>query len=100
MPKKNKLISIVMPVRNEERYLAVAVERALSQELPSGYRSEVVLALAPLSDATQSIAEGRASFELTWSRAREVTIYTEIEDAYPRFYGDRDGTALVVGPAL
>ena len=60
MPKKNKLISIVMPVRNEERYLAIAVERALSQELPSGYRSEVVLALAPSSDATQSIAEGLA----------------------------------------
>ena len=57
------------------------------------YRLEEILRLT-------TDAEGRASFELTWSRAREVTIYAEIEDAYPRFYGDRDGTALVVGPAL
>lgn len=61
MPKKIRQVSIVMPVRNEERHLATAVASALLQELPSGYRSEVVLAVAPSIDATQSIAEGLAA---------------------------------------
>lgn len=48
-------VSIIMPIRNEERHLRRAVERVLSQ----GYRGdlEVVLAVGPSEDRTQLIAD-------------------------------------------
>jgi glycosyl transferase family 2 len=47
-------VSVIMPVRNEERYLAEAVRRVLAQDYPAGM--EVVLAVAPSDDATARIA--------------------------------------------
>jgi succinoglycan biosynthesis protein ExoA len=48
-------VSVVMPVRNEERHLAEAVDRVLSQDYPGGL--EVVLAIGPSRDRTEEIAE-------------------------------------------
>ncbi|HUZ25789.1 MAG TPA: glycosyltransferase family 2 protein [Streptosporangiaceae bacterium] len=47
-------VSVVMPVLNEERYLAEAVRNILSQDYPG--RVELVLALGPSRDATTEIA--------------------------------------------
>jgi succinoglycan biosynthesis protein ExoA len=47
-------ISFVMPVRNEEKRLAEAVEAVLSQDHKGG--QEIILALAPSSDSTEEIA--------------------------------------------
>ena len=54
--KKTSVVSFVMPVRNEEQHLASAVESVLAQELPKGYKAQLVLAVGPSSDATDSIA--------------------------------------------
>ncbi|MBO0805285.1 MAG: glycosyltransferase family 2 protein [Nocardiopsaceae bacterium] len=43
-----------MPVRNEERHLAEAVEQVLAQEYPGGF--ELVLAVGPSRDRTEEIA--------------------------------------------
>jgi succinoglycan biosynthesis protein ExoA len=48
-------ISVVMPVRNEERHLADAVSQVLSQDYPG--ELEVLLAVGPSHDRTQEIAE-------------------------------------------
>jgi glycosyltransferase involved in cell wall biosynthesis len=47
--------SFVMPVRNEEKYLASAVESVFAQAAPG--KTELILALAPSSDKTRTIAE-------------------------------------------
>lgn len=47
--------SFVMPVRNEEKYLASAVESVLAQVAPG--RTELILAIAPSVDKTRAIAE-------------------------------------------
>ena len=47
-------VSVVMPVRNEERHLAAAVGRVLAQEYPGPL--EVVLAIGPSRDRTAEIA--------------------------------------------
>src|ERR1051326_6927823 len=52
-------VSVIMPVRNEERYLAEAVRHVLAQDYPAGI--EVVLAVGPSSDATARIARGLAA---------------------------------------
>jgi succinoglycan biosynthesis protein ExoA len=44
-----------MPVRNEERYLAEAVDAVLSQDYPGEF--ELVLAVGPSKDKTQEMAE-------------------------------------------
>jgi succinoglycan biosynthesis protein ExoA len=54
---KSTLVSFVMPVRNEEQHLASAVESVLAQELPKGYKPQIVLAVAPSSDATEELAK-------------------------------------------
>lgn len=46
--------SFVMPVRNEEKYLASAVESVFSQKAPG--KVELILAIAPSSDRTKEIA--------------------------------------------
>jgi len=48
-------ISLVMPVRDEAKHLAEAVEAALAQEFKSG--KEIILAIAPSTDATREIAD-------------------------------------------
>jgi succinoglycan biosynthesis protein ExoA len=48
-------VSVVMPVRNEERHLAEAVRHILSQDYPG--ELEVVLAVGPSRDGTMKIAE-------------------------------------------
>jgi hypothetical protein len=48
-------VSVVMPVRNEERHLADAVRQVLAQDYPGGI--EVVLAVGPSQDATAQIAQ-------------------------------------------
>jgi glycosyltransferase involved in cell wall biosynthesis len=55
------MVSFVMPVRNEEQHLASAVESVLAQELPKGYKAQIVLAVAPSSDATEAIAKELAT---------------------------------------
>ncbi|HMG32157.1 MAG TPA: glycosyltransferase family 2 protein [Jiangellaceae bacterium] len=49
-------ISVIMPVRDEERHLAEAVNRVLDQDYPGGV--EVVLAVGPSRDRTAEIAVG------------------------------------------
>ena len=51
MPKN---ISFVMPVLNEEKYLAAAVESVFKQSVPA--EMELVLALGPSTDGTNKIA--------------------------------------------
>ncbi len=48
--------SFVMPVRNEEKYLASAVESVFSQSAPG--KVELILAIGPSSDSTMDIAQG------------------------------------------
>ena len=53
-----KDVSFVMPVLNEQDYLAVAVESVLSQKTPG--KKQLVLALGPSTDKTNQIAESLA----------------------------------------
>ncbi|REE98368.1 glycosyltransferase family 2 protein [Thermomonospora umbrina] len=52
-------VSVVMPVLNEERHLADAVEAILDQDYPG--ELELVLAVGPSRDRTQEIAEKLAA---------------------------------------
>ena len=52
-------VSVVMPVLNEERHLAAAVARVLTQEYPGDL--DVVLAVGPSRDATQAVADSLAA---------------------------------------
>ncbi|MGH3169250.1 MAG: glycosyltransferase family 2 protein [Trebonia sp.] len=52
-------VSVVMPVRNEEKHLADAVARVLEQDYPGGF--ELVLAVGPSRDRTEEIARGLAA---------------------------------------
>ncbi|HZC40746.1 MAG TPA: glycosyltransferase family 2 protein [Streptosporangiaceae bacterium] len=52
-------VSVIMPVRNEERHLAEAVRHVLAQDYPGGL--EVVLAVGPSRDATLAIASQLAA---------------------------------------
>src|SRR4051812_18826111 len=52
-------VSVIMPVRNEERHLAEAVRHVLEQDYPGGL--EVVLAVGPSRDATLQIAQQLAA---------------------------------------
>ena len=54
-------LSFVMPVLNEERYLATAVHSVFEQALPKGWVAELVLALGPSKDATDQIAHDLAN---------------------------------------
>ena len=47
-------VAVIVPVRNEERYLRVGVEAILAQQYPGSI--EVCLAVAPSTDATSTIA--------------------------------------------
>ncbi|MGD0702792.1 MAG: glycosyltransferase family 2 protein [Trebonia sp.] len=52
-------VSVVMPVRNEERHLADSVAAVLEQEYPGGF--ELVLAVGPSKDRTEAIARDLAA---------------------------------------
>jgi succinoglycan biosynthesis protein ExoA len=52
-------VSVIMPVRNEERHLAEAVRHVLAQDYPGAI--EVVLAVGPSGDATLEVAERLAA---------------------------------------
>ncbi|MBR8741730.1 glycosyltransferase family 2 protein [Nocardiopsis sp. MG754419] len=52
-------VSVVMPVLNEERHLAAAVEHVLAQEYPG--ELEVVLGVGPSGDRTREVADGLAA---------------------------------------
>jgi succinoglycan biosynthesis protein ExoA len=54
-------VSVVIPVRNEEPYLADAVRHALGQDYPA--EVEVVLAVGPSKDRTEQIARELAAAE-------------------------------------
>ena len=54
-------VSVVMPVRNEERHLAEAVRHALGQDYPGPL--ELVLAVGPSTDRTEQIARDLAAAE-------------------------------------
>ena len=56
--KKSNVVSFVMPIKNEEKHLASAVQSIYEQQLPKGFSAEVILALAPSSDKTEAIAQG------------------------------------------
>lgn len=66
-------LSIVMPVRNEERHLDEAVRRVLAQDYPAPV--EVVLAVGPSHDRTRAIAERLAA-----SDARIAVVYNPCGD--------------------
>jgi succinoglycan biosynthesis protein ExoA len=52
-------VSVIMPVRNEQRHLEEAVAHVLAQEYPA--EVEVVLAVGPSRDATHQIAQRLAA---------------------------------------
>jgi succinoglycan biosynthesis protein ExoA len=52
-------VSVVMPVRNEERHLADSVACVLEQQYPGGF--ELVLAVGPSRDRTEAIARDLAA---------------------------------------
>ncbi len=52
-------VSVVMPVRNEERHLAEAVRHVLGQDYPGEF--ELVLAVGPSADQTEQIARDLAA---------------------------------------
>jgi succinoglycan biosynthesis protein ExoA len=52
-------VSVVMPVRNEERHLAEAVRHVLGQDYPA--EIELVLAVGPSADRTEQIARDLAA---------------------------------------
>ncbi|MDO5735268.1 MAG: glycosyltransferase family 2 protein [Propionibacteriaceae bacterium] len=52
-------VSVVMPIRNEERHLRAAVERVLEQDYPG--ELEVVLSAGPSEDDTLAVAHDLAS---------------------------------------
>jgi succinoglycan biosynthesis protein ExoA len=52
-------VSVVMPVRNEERYLAESVRHVLGQEYPG--QLELVLAVGPSADRTEQLAQELAA---------------------------------------
>jgi len=54
-------VSVIIPVRNEEAYLADAVNHVLSQDYPA--EVEVVLAIGPSRDRTEEIADKLAAAE-------------------------------------
>jgi len=54
-------VSVVMPVRNEERHLAESVRHVLGQDYPGPL--ELVLAVGPSADRTEQIARAMAAAE-------------------------------------
>jgi succinoglycan biosynthesis protein ExoA len=52
-------VSVVMPVRNEERHLAESVRHVLGQQYPGEF--EVVLAVGPSADRTEELARELAA---------------------------------------
>ena len=56
-------VSVVMPVRNEERHLAESVRHVLAQDYPGPL--EVVLAVGPSHDGTEQVAKGLADGRVT-----------------------------------
>ena len=52
-------VSVVMPVRDEERHLADSVACVLEQEYPGGF--ELMLAVGPSKDRTEAIARELAA---------------------------------------
>lgn len=52
-------VSVIMPVRNEERHLAESVASVLGQDYPGGF--ELVLAVGPSKDRTRQIADQLAA---------------------------------------
>ncbi len=51
-------VSVIMPILNEERHLASAIDRVLNQRYPA--EIEIVLALGPSKDKTNLIAKDRS----------------------------------------
>ncbi len=60
-------VSVVIPVLNEERHLAAAVQMVLQQDYPGSL--EVILAIGPSRDRTQQVADELAQAD---SRVRSV----------------------------
>ena len=60
-------VSVVMPIRNEERHLAAAVQRVVDQDYPG--ELEIVLSIGPSDDATHAVADRLAAED---SRIRVV----------------------------
>ncbi len=54
-------VSVVMPIRNEERHLRAAVDRVLDQGYPG--ELEILLAVGPSEDRTREIADDIAAAE-------------------------------------
>lgn len=54
-------VSVVMPIRNEERHLRSAVQRVLDQGYPGEF--EILLAVGPSTDRTHEIADAIAADE-------------------------------------
>lgn len=52
-------VSVVMPIRNEERFLAAAVQRVVEQDYPG--QLEIVLSIGPSDDGTRAVADRLAA---------------------------------------
>lgn len=59
MAEKFPSVTVMMPVRNEERHLTKAVESVLEQRYPG--KLEIILAVGPSIDGTQEIASSLAA---------------------------------------
>ncbi len=68
-------VSVVMPVRNEERHLAEAVRHVLGQDYPGPL--ELVLAVGPSADRTEQIARELAA------RDRRITVIANPSGTIP-----------------
>lgn len=55
-----RLLSFVIPVKNEEKNLAAAVESVLNQKLPAKTKIEIIIALASSDDGSSDIATALA----------------------------------------
>jgi len=52
-----KMLSIVVPVYNEDRYLDAVISRVIAQPLPSGLERELILVNDVSQDATWDIMQ-------------------------------------------
>ncbi|HLI42635.1 MAG TPA: glycosyltransferase family 2 protein [Streptosporangiaceae bacterium] len=71
-------VSVVMPVRNEERHLADAVRHVLAQDYPG--ELEIVLAVGPSADRTEPIARDLAAAA---DGGREITVVANPSGTIP-----------------
>lgn len=53
-----KIVSVVIPAYNREKYIAAAIDSVLNQQLPKGWKLEVIVVDDGSADETKKIARG------------------------------------------